>query len=137
MAATITVDEVKDGFETTISDTEIQLMIDFVDANADECLDKNSVPESTCKLLKLYAVRHMCTLMVESGRGTIKSQGAPSGASRSFNAWSGEGVTSTTYGSMLSQMDENGCVTDIFRNDNNYDLLTIGEDNDCTPRGGC
>lgn len=127
MAVTVTVAEVKDGFDTTVSDAEIQMMIDFIDASADVCLDANSVPDNTVKLLKLYAVRHMCTMSVNSGRGTISSERAPSGAGRGFSAWSGENVESTPYGSMLKQMDKYGCVVSVLQSDTNFDFFSIGD----------
>jgi hypothetical protein len=125
MAVTITVEQAKDGFETTVSDVEIQELIDFVSATADLCLDANLITDNKIVLMKKYAVRHACTLMAESGRGTIKSQGSPSG-SRSFNSWIGKGIDATTYGVMLNQIDITKCVTVVFNNDNNLGLFVIG-----------
>lgn len=126
MAVTVTVDEVKEGFVTAIPEDEIQAMIDFIDECADTCLDANSVPANSVTLLKKYAVRHMCTLMVNNGRGTIKSEKAPSGAGRSFNSWVGEDVDATTYGAMLNQMDKFGCVVSAFQNSSVFDMFSIG-----------
>lgn len=127
MAATITVSEVKDNFPTTVVDTEIDMLIDFVNT-ADTCLDENSVPDNTAQILKLNAVRHMLTLQVNAGRGTVKSETAPSRAARTFNSWVGEDLRATTYGSLLKQIDEFGCVSGLLLNSSRFDMFDIGED---------
>lgn len=126
MAATVTSTEVKDGFTTTTSDAEIDMFIAFANT-ADTCLDNNSVPDNTVKLMKLAAVRHMLTLQSNDGNGPLQSQSAPSGAGRSFQNWNGgTDINATRYGSMLNQMDVNGCLVSLLTNDIKPDLLTLG-----------
>lgn len=130
MAATITVSEVKEKFPTTVADTEIDMLIDFVNT-ADTCLDENAVPDNTAQVMKLNAVRHMLTLQVNAGRGTVKSETAPSRAARAFNAWVGEDIRSTSYGSLLKQIDQFGCVSGLLLNSSQFDMHDIGEDRAC------
>lgn len=115
MAVVITVEDVKNGFETTVADDEIELLIEVVDA-ADACLDGASVPDSKQKILKIYAVRHMLQMQSNGGKGTVTSERAPNGASRSYANWSGKGVEATTFGSLLKQIDSSGCMVAILEN---------------------
>jgi hypothetical protein len=126
MAAVITVEDVKNGYATTVPDSEIQMLIDIVDG-ADACLDANSIPEATQKALKIYAVRHMLQLQANAGKGSVRSESAPSGASRSYSGYSGgEGLSSTAYGSMLLQLDTTGCVTGILQNTGSVSFMSVG-----------
>ena len=126
MAVTITSTEVKEGFTTTTSDSEIDMLIAFVDG-ADTCLDSNSVPDNTVKLMKLAAVRHMLTLQSNDGNGPLQSQNAPSGAGRSFQNWQGgTDINASRYGAMLNQMDTNGCVVSLLTNDSKPQFYTLG-----------
>ncbi|MES1987454.1 MAG: hypothetical protein V4440_05385, partial [Pseudomonadota bacterium] len=93
---------------------------------ADACLDANGVPESKQKILKIYGVRHMLAMQANSGKGTVKSERAPSGASRSYSDWQGKGVEATPYGSMLKQLDSTGCVVGILQNDNQMAFMVVG-----------
>lgn len=126
MAVTITSTQVKDGFTTTTSDAEIDMIIAHVDT-ADTCLDANSVPDNTVQLMKLAAVRHMLTLQSNDGNGPLQSQNAPSGAGRSFQSWQGgTDINATRYGSMLNQMDTNGCIVNLLTNNVKPNLFTLG-----------
>ena len=128
MAATITTTQVKTGFTTTVSDTEIDMLITFINT-ADECLDENTVPDNTVELMKLAAVRHMLTLQANNGAGLLHSQNAPSGAGRSFQRWNNGnnvGLDSTSYGAMLKTMDVYGCVTDLLNNSTKPRMHSIG-----------
>lgn len=125
MAVVITVSDVKDGYATTVSDSEIQMLIDIVDG-ADACLDAAAVPVARQRALKIYAVRHMLQMQANGGKGTVKSQSAPSGASQSFSGWTGTGLQSTSYGTLLKQLDTTGCVTAILENDGNVMILSVG-----------
>lgn len=82
-------------------------------AQADECLDKHNVPDDVQKTLKLYAIGHMSYLVTG---GQIKSQSAPSGASRSFAVPTGVGLASTTWGALLKSLDKWGCVSNLLTN---------------------
>ncbi len=125
MAAVITVDDVKDGYPTLVSDSEIQMLIDLI-GGSDACLDAAAVPLNTQRALKIYAVRHMLQLQSNGGKGMVRSESAPSGASRSYATWSGQGVASTPYGLMLKQLDTTGCITGIFENDGNIGIMSVG-----------
>lgn len=126
MAAAITVSDVKEGFATTVSDSEIEMLIEIVDG-ADACLDAAAVPGARQRALKIYAVRHMLQMQVNGGKGAVRSESAPSGASRSYSGWAGgDGLMSTSYGSLLKQLDTTGCVTGILENDGNVMILSVG-----------
>jgi len=122
MAVTITVEEVKDGFVTSVPDAEIQIVIDVI-AEADACLDKNSVSDNMQRLLKLYAIRHMLWVQSNEGRGSVTSESAPSGASRSYGQWRGDG---SPYWGTLKQLDRTGCVRAILDNTANLYFGSIG-----------
>lgn len=126
MAAVITVSDVKAGFATTVSDSEIEMLIEIVDG-ADSCLDAAAVPDARQRALKIYAVRHMLQMQANGGKGSVRSESAPSGASRSYSGWAGgDGLLSTSYGSLLKQLDTTGCVTGILENDGNVMILSVG-----------
>ena len=125
MAATITAADVKDGFATTVSDTEIDLLISVV-SEADACMDAAGVSDERQRVLKIYAVRHMLSMQSNGGRGNVTSESAPSGASRSYSAWKGVGVNATPYGSMLKQLDVNGCVVRLLENTVNLSIMSVG-----------
>jgi hypothetical protein len=127
MAVAITSSEVKAGFSTTVVDAEIDQLIIFING-ADICLDKNLVSDNNAKLLKIYGVRHLLTLQANAGLGTVKSQGAPSGASRSFNSVSGatEEILSTFYGKTIKQMDKFGCLPRLLRGEARANLIALG-----------
>lgn len=126
MAVTVTSTEVKDGFTTTVSDSEIDMLIAFANT-ADTCLDSNSVPDNTVKLMKLAAVRHMLTLQSNDGNGPLQSQSAPSGAGRSFQSWQGgTDINATRYGSMLNQLDSSGCIVSLLTNDSKPQFYALG-----------
>lgn len=125
MATAITAADVKLGFETSLSDAEINLLIGIVD-EADACLDASGVSEGKQKALKLYGVRHMLALQENDGRGKATSEQAPSGAGRSFASWQGKGLESTRYGLMLKQLDTFGCVRTLLENGSNLSIRSVG-----------
>ncbi|MBZ5486906.1 hypothetical protein HW452_05140 [Halomonas aquamarina] len=112
MAATITIDDVR-GYGITGADAMLRDYIAVIDG-ADACLDKNRVPEATQRILKINAVGHLATL---AAGGQIRSQSAPSGASRSFATPTGDGIDSTNWGSALRSLDSAGCVTRLLQSD--------------------
>lgn len=126
MAVVITVEDVKDGFATTVPDSEIETLIEIVDG-ADACLDAAAVPDARQRALKIYAVRHMLQMQANGGKGAVRSESAPSGASRSYSGWAGgDGPLSTSFGSLLKQLDTTGCVTGILENSSNVMILSVG-----------
>lgn len=80
MAATITTQDVNNFYPNSIDDTIVQIYIDTV-AQADTCLDNNSVSEPQQKLLKLNAVAHL--LSMQQGGG-VKSEQDMDGESVTF-----------------------------------------------------
>lgn len=129
MAAIIYASDVTNGFTTTVVDDEIDLLIGIVDG-ADACLDAANVSTSTQTILKIYAVRHMLQLQANGGKGAVKSERAPSGASRSYSDWQGKGLESTSYGSLLNQLDSTGCIAGIIDNSSNVSLMVIGRNDE-------
>lgn len=127
MATAITYADVIDGFDTSVSQAQIELLIAIVD-EADKCLDANSVSASKQEMLKIAAVRHMCVMMgaSESGKGAVTSESAPSGASRSYKAPSGMGLESSSYGMLLKQLDGYGCVTSLLENTMQLSIRSVG-----------
>lgn len=126
MAVVITVEDVKDGFATTVPDSEIEMLIEIVDG-ADACLDAAAVTDARQRALKIYAVRHMLQMQANGGKGAVRSESAPSGASRSYSGWAGgDGLLSTSFGSLLKQLDTTGCVTGILENSSNVMILSVG-----------
>lgn len=127
MATAITYADVTDGFSTSVSQAQIELLITIID-EADTCLDANSVSASKQEMLKVMAVRHMAVMMgaSESGKGAVTSEHAPSGASRSYKAPSGMTLDSTTYGAMLKQLDGYGCITSLLENTANLSIRSVG-----------
>ncbi|MEW5187612.1 hypothetical protein AB1Y87_01825 [Citrobacter freundii] len=71
------------------------------------CLDGAGYDECTAKLILMYAAALMAT---SSGARRIKSQGAPSGASRSFE-YGEDGIT--WLRNSLAQLDTSGCTGDL------------------------
>jgi hypothetical protein len=69
-----------------------------------DCLDSAGYDECTQQLIQLYA---MCLMSASSGARKIKSQGAPSGASRSFD-YGEDGLTQLREA--LRVIDSAGCT---------------------------
>lgn len=92
-------------------------------AQADACLEANGVPDEVGKMLKIYAAKHMVGLTADAG-GVVTSKRAPSGAAISYGG-RGQGLDSTSYGSMLAAMDKYGCVSGLFKADAKRPLLRV------------
>lgn len=123
MAATITIDDVKDGFDTDLPDSQITIAITLAN-QADACLDSNAVPDDLQSALKVLAARHVLYLQSNSGRGGVTSESAPSGASRSYGKWTGDG--GSPYFGLIEQMDRTGCISALFENKANLWLRSVG-----------
>ncbi len=80
MAATITTQDVNNFYPNSVDDAIVQIYIDTV-AQADTCLDNNSVSDPQQKLLKLNAVAHL--LSMQQGGG-VKSEQDMDGESVTF-----------------------------------------------------
>ncbi|MBJ9548697.1 DUF7370 family protein [Citrobacter braakii] len=71
------------------------------------CLDGAGYDDCTAKLILMYSAALMAT---SSGARRLKSQGAPSGASRSFDY----GPDSITWlRGALTQLDTSGCTSEL------------------------
>lgn len=123
MAAIITYADVVNGFATTVPQSLVESVITTIDA-ADTCLDANSVATATQELLKIAAVRHILVMMDSSasGKGSITSEQAPSGAGRSFKS----AADGSTYLALIKQIDIHGCVSVLLENQQRLSLYSIG-----------
>lgn len=109
MAAQITADEVSAllaelGY--SIPSVVLGLLLDQVNA-IDECLDAAGQDDNTQKLIKLYAA---ALLAASSGARRIKSRGAPSGASQSFD-YGEDGII--WLRDSLAKLDVHGCTAEL------------------------
>ncbi|MDF7650753.1 hypothetical protein PUG42_19665 [Erwiniaceae bacterium L1_54_3] len=109
MAAQITAEEVKSlltelGY--AIPDALLTPILCAVD-KIDMCLDGAGYDDCTQTLIKLYAAALMSA---SSGARRIKSQGAPSGASRSFD-YADDGIENLR--NALSLADTSGCTSEL------------------------
>lgn len=117
--ATITVEEVKEFISTSLPDSVISAFISNID-KADSCLAGYDLTDEEIQTMKLYAVAHM---IETSSRGDIKSQGAPSGASRSFR--DGTGLAGTQYGMTMQMMTGYTCLEAIIDSSNTLFFKSI------------
>ena len=109
-----------------ITSADIEAGGDFADLiawadTADACMTAKGVPAALGKTLKIYLVKHV--LQLERG-GSVSSETAVSGASRSFATVSG--LQGTSYGKLLSQMDKAGCVLALISNNGTVQLRSAG-----------
>ena len=109
MATPITAEDVK-GFLAelgyTIPDSLLEPILCLVNKII-PCLEGAGYDECTSKLILMYAAALMAT---SSGARRIKSQGAPSGASRSFEY----GEDSVTWlRESLEKLDTSGCTDEL------------------------
>lgn len=112
MAATITIDQVKEFYPTSLSDSVIAGLITFV-AQADACLDANQVPDDIQTVLKLNAIAH--SLMQIDG-GQVTSERSMTGAAVTFKETGSKfGINSTPYGQVVASLDLNGCLTSLYK----------------------
>lgn len=116
MAVSITYDDVVNGYETTVVQDEIDMYIDIINLS-DACLDAALIPDQKQRAMKILAVRHILQMQANGGLGVLTGRRAPSGASQSFAAWRGVGISSSTYGNLLKQLDSSGCIVNILEND--------------------
>lgn len=109
--------DVTSGFQAGASDEDVTFSIALMDG-ANACLEKNNVPESSGKALKIYGARHILTMQAGGG---VRSESAPSGASRTY-----ADVGASSYGKLLIQADRWGCVTGLLENDRRTSLWVVG-----------
>ena len=109
-----------------ITSADIEAGGDFADLiywadTADACMTAKGVPDALGRTLKIYLVKHV--LQLERG-GSVSSETAVSGASRSFATVSG--LQGTSYVNLLSQMDSVGCVLALISNNGMVQLRSAG-----------
>lgn len=108
----LTPSDVRDSFDTSLSDEEVQSVINATGGIL-ECLQKKGAPPDVARLVYLYAVRHLLFLQNNSGRGGVRSESAPSGASRSF--FGDSTGDSSPYVSLLKTLDQWGCTRRLVK----------------------
>ena len=94
--------------------------IPFVD-QADACMEAKGVADDIGKQLKILAVNHLVSAATTGG--TVQSERAVSGASRTYAAMSGG---DTGYLNTLRDLDSWGCVTAIVSNNGRVQLRAVG-----------
>lgn len=114
MAITITLEDFRAAFAdlSEVPDSLINTYICLVN-KIDACLDAN-YPDDDCvqTAIKLNAIAHFA--QVSAGK-YVKSQRAPSGASRSFDFMqSKEGMKLTGYGRIVESLDTAKCFESMF-----------------------
>lgn len=113
MPVTITPSDVREYLPdyASMSDTVINMYICIVD-KLDVCLDAN-YQECDIKAIKLNAIGHF--LYLAFGK-MVRSQSAPSGASRSFQfvAVKDTGLDKSPYGQLLNMLDTHECFENTF-----------------------
>lgn len=124
----VTLEQIKQFLDTsygvTIPDFILQAAIDTVTA-VQPCLDGAGYTASQMLMIQLYA----CAIIASAADPRkIKSQGAPNGASRSFE-YGKKGIDAMRV--KLRELDTSGCTTDIVGKSatNNSFFMVIG--------GGC
>lgn len=109
MATPVTADDVK-GFLSelgyAIPDALLNPILCVVNKII-PCLEGAGYDDCTAQLILMYAAALMAT---SSGARRIKSQGAPSGASRSFD-YGEDGIT--WLRDSLARLDTSGCTSDL------------------------
>lgn len=121
MAALITVQNVNDFYDSGKPDIVVQSVIDFI-STLDAQLDAANIPASTQKLLKIYACCHQLTL--QSG-GQVKSAGAMTGDSISYQTANGQGLLATNWGMMLKGMQGAEIIESLF-NKSDIQVFSVG-----------
>jgi hypothetical protein len=109
----VTLDQVKQfldsSYGVSIPDFILQAAIDSV-ASVQPCIDGAGYTPSNMLFIQLYAVAIIAS---SADPRKIKSQGAPNGASRSFE-YGKKGVDSMRV--KLRELDTSGCTTNIVGN---------------------
>lgn len=120
MSYTITICQVKDGFRTSASDSDLDGYI-AIAGQADACLTANNVDRAVGQMLKILFVRHVATNARDGG--AVTSEKAVSGASRSFAEYD---RGDTGYLDTLRSLDQYGCVYALTQQGGFMQLRSIG-----------
>lgn len=108
MAATVTLEELKEAYPSGLPDSVLNGFIAAVDA-ADACLDANVSDSDLQHTLKLLGAGHLVQLA--SGSGDLKSERAATGAAVTYK----DGATTSAWSALVA-MDKTGCVTGVVGN---------------------
>lgn len=125
----VTIEQVKQfldsSYGVSIPDFILQAAIDSV-ASVQPCLDGAGYTASQMLFIQLYAVAIIASA---ADPRKIKSQGAPNGASRSFENGK-KGVDSMRV--KLSELDTSGCTTAIVGNSATKNAFFMVVDGGCS-----
>ena len=119
----VTHTDVTNGFATSTSQTEIDMLISVVNS-ADACMERHSVSGDQGKIMKIYAVRSLLSVSENGGRGQAVAERSASGASRSFRE-GGEGEI-TNFAKMLNTLDVHGCFSQIVGRQTGLGFRSVG-----------
>ena len=120
MSYAITANQVLDGFSTSASNDDIHAYITLM-ADADACLEANSVSQTVGKQLKILGVRHLAS--VANDRGNVVEEQAVSGARRRYSDRAGG---ETSYMQALRSIDRYQCVLRLLNNNARVQLRSVG-----------
>ena len=105
MTITITVDQVREFCNTSLSDAAIESLICVVQDKMGACAE-SSYSECVAEQILIYAVCHLA----ESQSGSATQKKAANGASITTEYFgTGEGIKSTPSGRLLVMIDTAGC----------------------------
>ena len=110
MTIEVTVQDVRDGFSTSVSDAGIQRQIDMVINSIGACLESN-YDNSKSEQIVINIVQHNLTL--QSG-GVDANKKAASGAQIQKQVAEGQDIRSTPYGQLVYQLDSAGCYELLY-----------------------
>lgn len=114
MSAIITVNQVNEYIPNSLPSTVISSFI-AVASKADSCLDGSGVSDEIQEAIKLAAIAHMVSLS-GGNSGEITSERSRTGAAITYKqSEGGTGLSSTSYGRLLQQLDTTGCLVSLFK----------------------
>lgn len=87
---------------------DVDMYINLFDEAA-QCL--SNYPESVQDFTIALAIAHMMTM---SSGGQVTSEKTRTGASASYDVWTGKGIESTQFGQQLNALPSGSCVIGLF-----------------------
>lgn len=121
MAAIPTTEEIRAFISTGKPDAVISSLIAFY-SQAQSCLVGLGLSDETINLIITYAVCHSLT-MIDGGQVTQEKN--ISGNSLSWAAPKGDGLSSTTFGTMLNSMIGSECIEALI-NKSDIQVFSVG-----------
>lgn len=107
MATTVTPEDVKEIFASSLSDKVITMYINTTYKAVGECLDSN-YDEDTATLIFTNMIAYL--LSIAEGVQEVTSTKAPNGASITYNSGVTEsGINQNPYGKIVRSFDIKGC----------------------------